>query len=99
MDELGAIGSSVQAGGGLIALGLIVWLVKRVFSHTIPRMSKDFKEALACQQAMFSDEMKVLREAFAEEIKSQRQDFRDELHMQRQDFREELGRERQRGAA
>jgi hypothetical protein len=74
-------GELSQAVGGVTAIGLVVWLVKRTFSHTIPRLSQDFKEALTVQASLFRDE-----------IQRQRVDFRDELRLHREDLRDQLSR-------
>lgn len=72
--------TSIQVG----AFALVAWLVRRVFQHTIPRLSGDFKEALVSQH-----------ELFREELRCQRQDFKDELKLQREAFQLALQAERE----
>lgn len=67
---------------------LIVWLVRRVFTHTIPRLATDFKEALANQQALFLKQLDEQRIDFKEALSDQRTDFREAL----KDERDQLGR-------
>ena len=67
---------------GAIVL-LVTWLVRRVFTHTIPRLADDFKESLKGQQILFIDQ-----------LEKQREDFRTALSEQRTDFRESLKEER-----
>lgn len=81
MDPFSNLGELSQAVGGVTAIGLVVWLVKRTFSHTIPRLSADFKEALTEQASVFRDE-----------IKQQRVDFREELRLHREELRDQLSR-------
>lgn len=86
IDELEAVHSAASAttqtamgvGGGavgLAAIGLVVWLFKRTFGHTIPRISADFKEALKEQK----EAAKEARREFLEELRAQRQDFMQTL--------------------
>lgn len=67
---------------GAIVL-LATWLVRRVFTHTIPRLADDFKDSLKTQQLLFIDQ-----------LEKQRNDFREALSEQRTDFRESLKEER-----
>ena len=85
----------IQTAGGLGAFGLVAWLLRRVFTHTIPRLASDFKEALVSQQKLFSTELEQFRELFTEEVTRQREDFKEELRLQREDFKGELRRERE----
>lgn len=68
--ETGALGTCIV---------LVAWLVRRVFTHTIPRLAADFKEALTNQQT-----------AFLAQLDQQRCDFHEALVDQRKDFREAL---------
>ena len=54
------------------AFGLVSWLVRHTFRHTIPRLANDFRETL--QQE---------RKIFLEELRSQRVDFKEELKYER----------------
>lgn len=74
------------------AMGLIVWLVKRTFSHTIPRLAGDFKESLEKQAEVFQEEIHAQRDFFQDEIRNQRESFREELKLQREDLRIEINR-------
>lgn len=78
----------VLAGLGIVGtvVGLLGWIVKRTFSHTIPRLANDFKAALTAQADVFEREMKAIRDlhiaqsiAEREERKQMREDFRQEL--------------------
>jgi len=89
------LGTAIQAGGGLGAFGLIAWLVKRVFTHTIPRLAKDFKDSLQVQSDLFAQELKYQRELFEQESIRMRDDFRAELQKQREDFKNGITRERE----
>jgi gas vesicle protein len=70
------------------ALSMIFWLVRRVFTVTIPRLASDFKQALEKQEDIFRHEMAVLRDTFKDELREQRKDFREEIKAER----ETLGR-------
>lgn len=63
--EAGAI---VSAVGNVGAFGLIAWLIKHTFGHTIPRLASDFRESIASE-----------RDAYMEEAKQQRREFLEEL--------------------
>jgi len=78
------VGTLIESAGFLAVFGLVIWVVKRVFSHTIPRLAQDFKEALTNQQA-----------ASMAQLETQRNDFKEQLAYQRNDFREALREERE----
>lgn len=78
------IGNVIEPAAFLAVLGLVIWVVKRVFSHTIPRLATDFKESLSQQAA-----------AFMAQLETQRNDFKEQLAYQRNDFREALREERE----
>jgi len=84
------LGAMSQAVAGATAIGLVAWLVKRTFGHTIPRMAGDFKEALDGLTARFSEELRAQREEFRAELHVAREQFRAELAAQRADFKTEL---------
>ena len=65
------------------ALGLMAWLVRRVFTHTIPRLAQDFKETLQSEQKLFVGQ-----------LDDQRSDFKEMLTQQREDFKEAMKDER-----
>lgn len=75
-------------------LGLITWLVRRVFTHTIPRLAADFKESLDKQHACFSAELKNQQDLFQQALAQQRDDFQTALKDTRTDFKEFLRDER-----
>jgi len=77
--ETGATGASIL---------LVVWLVRRVFTHTIPRLAEDFKESLAKQQTQFLKHLEDQRVDYKETLQAQRTDFREALR----DERDELGK-------
>lgn len=73
-------GSVAAAGGaGTLVLGWFGWIVKRAFGVTIPRLSKDFKDALGEQRAEFREELRNARQDFKDEIKQDRADLRTSL--------------------
>ncbi len=83
MDEqawAAVVGASIQGG----AFFLVAWLVRRVFQHTIPRLSEDFKESLS-----------TVTKTFKEELREQRNDFKEELRESRKDFHAALQAERE----
>lgn len=71
---------------GLTAITLLAWLIRRTFTHTIPRLAGDFKEALQQQFAFFQKEMKEQRDLFKEELKEQREALKE----LREDFKGEI---------
>lgn len=75
-------------------LGLITWLVRRVFTHTIPRLVADFKDSLEKQSASFSAELKNQQDLFHCALAQQRDDFQSALKESRTDFKEVLRDER-----
>ena len=66
------------------AFGFILWLIQRTFSHTIPRLAKDFQDAVAAMQV-----------AFEKSTDKQREDFREIVLLQRKDFERVLQREQE----
>lgn len=61
------------------AFGLVAWLVKHTFTHTIPRLAKEFREQLDAQRTAFVGELKDQRAAFREELREERQCHCDKL--------------------
>ena len=55
------------------AFTLVAWLVRHTFTHTIPRLAKDFKESLLAQRQEFLEQLRQQREDFKEELKAQRE--------------------------
>jgi len=80
----------VEIIGGASALSLLAWLVRRTFTHTIPRLADDFKASLATVTNFFKEELTASRNAFREELKEQRSDFQDSMRQLREDFRGEV---------
>ena len=76
--EMGAMGAIIA---------LVTWLVRRVFTHTIPRLAEDFKESLKSQQALFMDQLGSQRDDFKQALSEQRTDFKEAL----QEEREQIG--------
>ena len=76
------------AMGAIIAL--VTWLVRRVFTHTIPRLAEDFKESLKSQQALFMEQLSSQRDDFKEALSEQRTDFKDALKEEREQIGEKL---------
>lgn len=71
---------------------LVAWLVRRVFTHTIPRLAEDFKESLKSQQSVFLDQLEKQREDFREALSEQRGDFRESIKNEREDFGRKIDR-------
>jgi Sec-independent protein translocase protein TatA len=86
------IQSALESAGFAIVLGLMVWVVKRVFSHTIPRLAGDFKESIAQLQKTFAEQLDLQRKDFKEELQRQRLDFRESLRDERHDLERKLER-------
>lgn len=83
--------TAIQATGGAVGMGLVAWVLRRVFTHTIPRLASDFKDSLKQIQALFIQQ----QQDFREEMKESRAVFAQELHTQRSEFRDELKCERE----
>jgi len=81
-------GPLFETGATGAVILLIVWLVRRVFTHTIPRLAEDFKDSLKGQQELFLDQLAKQRDDFREALGEQRTDFRESL----KDERDQLGR-------
>ena len=80
------IGPFVQTGGALTAFGLIAWLVRRVFMHTIPRLAKGYEQSLESVQNRFYEELRLSRSDFKEELRAQREDFKEQIKAERDTF-------------
>ncbi len=80
----------VEIGVGGAAFTLLAWLVRRTFTHTIPRLASDFKESLKSTNEFFKEELRTTRDDFRNELKEQRQDFQDSLKQLREDFKGEI---------
>jgi biopolymer transport protein ExbB/TolQ len=78
------------ATGAIILL--VTWLVRRVFTHTIPRLADDFKESLKTQQGLFIEQLERQRQDFREALSEQRTDFRDSLREERDQLGRKLDR-------
>lgn len=89
MDQIGNIAEVV---GGLGAFALVVWVVRRVFTHTIPRLAKSFEESLHASQTQFHEELKACREDFRAELRAQRDDFKSMIRDERELFLTRLDR-------
>lgn len=79
------------------AFTLVSWLVRRVFTHTIPRLagsfekerqglSEQYQRLLSEQRADFQDALESQRKVFAEQLATQREDFQKQMDRQRTDF-------------
>jgi hypothetical protein len=82
----------LETGGYAAILALVTWLVRRVFTHTIPRLAEDFKEALAKQQELFMGQLEAQRVDFKEALAEQRTDFKESLRLEREQFGMKLDR-------
>jgi len=76
----------VQTGGALGAFGLLAWLVRRVFTHTIPRLAKGYEDSLKDVQDRFYEELRMSRADFKEELRAQREDFKEQIKLERDTF-------------
>jgi hypothetical protein len=68
----------LQAVGMPTIIALLAWLVRRTFTHTIPRLATDFKDALSEQHKFFSNQLEMQREDFKAALAQQRVDFMGE---------------------
>lgn len=78
---------------GLMAIGAVVWLMKRTFGHTIPRISADFKESLKEQRAEFTSALREQRAdllAVLERADERSADERRQCHESIEQIRREL---------
>lgn len=85
------------------AFTLVSWLVRRVFTHTIPRLAGSFekeREALSTQyqtllseqRADFQDALEAQRKVYSGQLSQQRTDFLLSQQEIRQDNRDALNR-------
>ena len=65
------------------ALGMMAWLVRRVFTHTIPRLAQDFRETLQSEQKLFTNQLTEQRDDFKEMLTQQREDFKESMKDER----------------
>jgi len=86
--------SVVEVTGFLTILSLVTWLVRRVFTHTIPRLATDFRDGLGKQQDLFSSALKEQQITFQDALRLQREDFKEALKEERTDFKDTLREER-----
>ena len=84
-----------EALGSVGAFALIAWLLRRVFTHTIPRLANSFEESLVRQQETFQKQLYDQQQLFHAELSQCRNDFRSELKEQRADFKEQIKEERE----
>ena len=89
MDEQ-SVFRLVELGVGAAAFTLLAWLVRRTFTHTIPRLAADFKESLQTATDFFKSELKTSRDDFRAELREQREDFQKSLAQLREDFKGEI---------
>ena len=75
-------------------LGLVAWLVRHTFMHTIPRLAKTYEQSLEKLHSYHSIQMQTLQDTFREELATQREACQQERSTERQAFREELREER-----
>jgi hypothetical protein len=95
MPNVGDAANAVEIAGYMVVLGLVTWLVRRVFTHTIPRLAADYKESLEKQQAIFTEHIDKQQELFQAALSQQRTDFKEALTLERTDFKEALREERE----
>lgn len=65
--------------GGLGTFGVVVWLVYHTFTKTIPRLAKDFKEALTQTRDDFRDSLKQERDDFRASLDEHRDFFKSQI--------------------
>ena len=87
--EFGIFAQLLGVGG---AITLIGWVIKRVFTHTIPRLAQDFKDSLKELQDMFQKSLEQQREDFRDELKRQREDFKDITREEREQWGRKIDR-------
>lgn len=95
MPNVGDAANVAEIAGYMIVLGLVTWLVRRVFTHTIPRLAEDYKKSLERQQDMFTAALDKQQEMFQTSLAQQRSDFKEALTQERSDFKEALREERE----
>lgn len=66
------------------SLGFIFWLVHRTTTQTIPRLAKNFEDAVERQRIDFKEQAEKYRESFMELIREQRAQFFEELQRERE---------------
>ena len=80
----------VEVTVGASAFTLLAWLVRRTFTHTIPRLATDFKESLKTATDFFKEELRTSRDDFRSELREQRADFQKSQAQLREDFKGEI---------
>jgi len=83
-----------EALASIGAFGLVAWLLRRVFTHTIPRLTTSFSASLDKQAVIFREQLGEQQVLFQEELKQCRKDFSAELRSQREYFKEQNAEER-----
>lgn len=75
VDPLAALlGTGLNVG----AFGLVAWLVKHTFSHTIPRLAEGFEKALTEHRVEFATALQEQRHEFLVQLNSQLEEQRAE---------------------
>lgn len=72
-----------ELGALVAAFGLLLWLVRRTFTVTIPRLADTFKEEIAEARKEHRED----RESWRSELKEQRREFL--IALERRDVAEE----------
>lgn len=75
-----------ELGALVTAFGLLLWLVRRTFTVTIPRLADTFKEEIAETRREHRED----RESWRSELKEQRREFL--VALERQDAARERAR-------
>jgi hypothetical protein len=60
-------------------MGFVMWLVYRTTNHTIPRLAKNFEEALDRQRMDFKEIISNQRADFARELERERDISKDQM--------------------
>lgn len=80
------VGIDVASGANILALSLVVWLVRHMFTRTIPRLVDDFKELTKEQRESWQTEISAQRASWQTEIKAQRETCQSFFAAQRAHF-------------
>lgn len=78
------------AGALALNLGMMAWLIKKTFGHTIPRLSKQYKDSLDKILATFEARQSESFGMLTTLIENQRGDFLESLTAQRAAMKNEL---------
>lgn len=95
MPTVGEAANVAEIAGYMVVLSLVVWLVRRVFTYTIPRLADDYKKSLERQQDIFTAALDKQQSLLQTSLAQQRADFKESLEKERADCKEVLQEERE----